>query len=131
MPDLKKERPVSSEPNDQVTNSGSKVALNPDFENDLGKKQAKWRTQEKRVYESLYKSPKTRLQLSHYENIPIQNVCRYIGNLRKLGNICVVRIDRDPLSGMKSEYLSTNPALCPKPEPATKILRNGQISFFL
>jgi len=80
-----------------------------------------WLSQKKRVFRALYKKPATRLQVSNAENVPLQNVCRYIHDFREARCVAVVRIDRDPISKMKAEYLTTNPELIPG---------HGQIKLF-
>ena len=84
-------------------------------------KSDKWLSQKKRVFKALYNKPATRLQVSHYESVPLQNVCRYIHDFREARCVHVVKIDRDPLSKMKAEYLTTNPQLIPG---------HGQIKMF-
>lgn len=76
-------------------------------------KRERWIAQRKRVYASLFRSPKTRLQVANYESVPIQNVCRYVGDMRKEGLVWVVKKDTCPISEMKAEFLTTNPALMP------------------
>ena len=85
---------------------------NPDNYNPAESKAEKWRSQAIRVFESLKESPKTRLQISYYANVPLQNVCRFVGHLRKNGLVCIVKIDKDPLSKMRAEYLSTDERIC-------------------
>jgi hypothetical protein len=84
----------------------------PDNSNPLESKADRWKSQAIRVFESLKESPKTRLQVAYYTNTPIQNVCRFVGTLRKLGQVCVVKVDRDPISKMKAEYLSVDERIC-------------------
>lgn len=80
-----------------------------------------WLSQKKRVFKALYNKPATRLQVSSAEQVPLQNVCRYIHDFREARCVHVVKIDRDPLSKMKAEYLTTNPELIPG---------HGQIKMF-
>src|SRR5690606_37638239 len=72
-------------------------------------KKAKWASQQQRIFQSLYRQPQTRLQVSARENVPLQNTCRYCANFRKSGKLFVVKIDVDPISGVRAEYVSTNP----------------------
>lgn len=77
-------------------------------------REQKWIGQAKRVFASLYQSPKTRLQLANSLGVPLQNVCRYVGHMKRAGSVTVVKIDKDPLSRQQAEYLSTNPIHFPK-----------------
>lgn len=67
-----------------------------------------WESQQKRVFESLARRPQTRLMVSRATGVPLQNVCRYIGSMRRAGTVHIVRMDVCEVSGMKAEYLSTS-----------------------
>jgi hypothetical protein len=73
-----------------------------------------WLTQQQKVFASLYKRPQTRLMVSRSTGVPIQNICRYVSTFRKNHTVFVVKIDACPISGMKAEYLSTNPKDSPR-----------------
>lgn len=68
-----------------------------------------WLSQKQRVFKSLSERPQTRLMVANNTNTPLQNVCRYIADFRKDRAVFVVRTDRCPVSGMKAEFISTNP----------------------
>lgn len=75
-------------------------------------KTEKWHSQAQRISEALMRKPMTRLQVASATQTPIQNVCRRVGELRKLGQVCVVKKDLDPLSGVMAEYISIDPRIC-------------------
>jgi len=55
----------------------------------------------------------TRYMASVDTGISIQNICRYVDELRESNKIAVVRIDYCQISRFKAEYLTTNPELFP------------------
>jgi len=71
------------------------------------------RSQKTRAFEC-FKTPKTRLQVAFELNILRGNVCYYVDDFRRLETIAVVKKDRDPLTGHKAEYLTTDTALFPE-----------------
>jgi hypothetical protein len=73
-----------------------------------------WATQQQKAFTAFQRCPQTRLMVSHNANIPIQNICRYVKNYRDAGTIYIVKVDRCPISGMKAEFLSTDPKYAPK-----------------
>jgi hypothetical protein len=68
-----------------------------------------WLSQKRKVFESLYQRPQTRLEVSVNNGVPIQNTCRLVGDFRKSGTVYIVGRDICPISGMRAEILSTNP----------------------
>lgn len=71
-------------------------------------------SQKIRVYESLKEAPKTRLQVALELNILRGNVCYFIRDFRKVEGVAVFKKGRDPITGHKSEYLTTDTALFPE-----------------
>jgi hypothetical protein len=69
-----------------------------------------WLSQKEKVFRALYRQPQTRLQVSKETGVPLQNICRYIRDFRKSEAVMIITRDVCPVSGMKSEILSTNPA---------------------
>lgn len=86
-------------------------------------KQLRWASQSQRVFESLKECPQTRLMVSKRTDVPLQNVCRFVGSFRKQNAVCVVRKDIDPISKMPAEFLSTNENVC-------RPCQTGQINLF-
>lgn len=69
--------------------------------------------QKTRVYQSLRQYPKTRLQVALELNILRGNVCYFIREFRKADRVSVYRVGRDPITGHKAEFLTTDPSLFP------------------
>lgn len=74
----------------------------------VGTKVEVWQGQMKRVFDSLSRTPQTRLQVSAATGTPIQNTCRYVAKFRALGKLIVLRSDTCPISKMKAEVITTN-----------------------
>ena len=55
----------------------------------------------------------TRYMAAVDTGIPIQNICRYVDELRDSNSIAVVKKDFCEISGFLAEYLTTDPALFP------------------
>lgn len=71
-------------------------------------------SQKIKVFECLKEKPKTRLQVAIETNILRGNICYFVRDFRECEQIAVIRKGTDPITGHKSEYLSTDPALFPK-----------------
>jgi hypothetical protein len=68
--------------------------------------------QQQKVFDILFKRPQTMLQVAKKARIMRENICRYVASFRKAGTICITKIEVDPLTGHKAQYLSTNPETC-------------------
>jgi hypothetical protein len=84
------------------------------MDTNLQNKAENWLSQKKRVFQSLYSKPQTRLQVSVRTQTPIQNVCRIVGQFRQSNTLFVLGKDTCPISKMQAEVVSTNPAFAPK-----------------
>lgn len=69
----------------------------------------------KRTYRAFREKPKTMLQVSSETGIMRASICRYVAHLKKRNKIAEVRKGTCPISKHKSGFLSTDPALIPKP----------------
>jgi len=72
------------------------------------------RSQKIRVFECLKQVPKTRLQVALELNILRGNVCYFIRDFRKVDRVAVYKKGKDPITGHKAEYLTTDTALFPE-----------------
>lgn len=72
------------------------------------------RSQKIRVFESLKEAPKTRLQVALELNILRGNVCYFIRDFRKVERVAVFKKGKDPITGHKAEFLTTDTALFPE-----------------
>lgn len=77
-------------------------------------KDSKYFSQYKRLREFLKEKTTSRNMAAVYNDIPLQNVCRYVGMLRKADGIAVVKKDRCAITKREVEFLTTNPALFPQ-----------------
>lgn len=77
-------------------------------------KDSKYFSQYKRLREFLKEKTTSRNMAAVYNDIPLQNVCRYVGMLRKVDGIAVVKKDRCAITKRAVEFLTTNPALFPQ-----------------
>lgn len=73
-----------------------------------------WASQQQRAFAAFQKRPQTRLEVSNATGVPLQNLCRYVKTFRDSHTIYVVKIDRCPISGMRAEFLSTDPKYAPQ-----------------
>jgi hypothetical protein len=71
-------------------------------------------SQKIRVYESLKEAPKTRLQVALELDILRGNVCYFIRDFRNVERVAVYKKGKDPITGHKSEFLTTDTALFPE-----------------
>ena len=74
----------------------------------------KRQSQKVRVFQSLKEAPKTRLQVALELGILRGNVCYFIRDFRKAGRVAVFKKGKDPITGHKAEYLTTDTALFPE-----------------
>jgi hypothetical protein len=77
-------------------------------------KDSKYFSQFLRIREYLKENTTSRYMAAVATDIPLQNVCRYVGMLFSDNAIAVIRKDKCAISGEWVEFLSTNPALFPK-----------------
>lgn len=77
-------------------------------------KDSKYLSQYKRFCEFLRENTTSRSMAAEYNDIPLQNVCRYVGKLRKADGIAVIRKDRCAITKRLVQFISTNPALFPQ-----------------
>lgn len=76
-------------------------------------KHERWASQQLKAFLAFKKYPQTRLMVSHSTGVPLQNLCRYVKNFRDAHTIYIVKTDRCPISGMRAEFLSTDPRYAP------------------
>jgi hypothetical protein len=86
----------------------------------IREKRERWLSQKKRVFQSLFEKPQTRLQVSVETGTPIQNVCRLVAQFRASQTVFVLGKDTCPISEMQAEKITTNPAF----------FERKQLSFF-
>lgn len=71
-------------------------------------------SQKIRVFESLRKAPKTRLQVAIELDILRGNVCYFIRDFRQVERVAVYKKGKDPVTGHEAEFLTTDPDLFPQ-----------------
>lgn len=87
----------------------------PDFSlSNSSDKDKKYFSQFLKIREYLKENTASRYMAAVATNIPIQNVCRYVGMLLSDNAIAVIRKDKCAISGEWVEFLTTDPALFPK-----------------
>lgn len=69
--------------------------------------------QKQRVYLSLLERPKTMLEVSIETGILRANICRYVGKMRKIGQVAVARHGLCPVSKFRAGFLTTDSDLFP------------------
>lgn len=77
-------------------------------------KDSKFNTQFLTIREYFKIKTASRFMAAIETDIPIQNICRYVGMLNKSNSIAVVKKDKCRISGEIVEFLTTDPALFPK-----------------
>jgi hypothetical protein len=77
-------------------------------------KDKKYFSQFLRIREYFKTKTASRYMAAVETDIPIQNVCRYVGMLFSDNAIAVIRKDKCAISGEWVEFLTTDPALFPK-----------------
>lgn len=73
----------------------------------------------KRTFEAFRSEPKTMLMVEVETGIMRSNITRYVAWLRKRNNIATVKKGTCPISKHQAAFLTTDPALIPKPGQVT------------
>lgn len=75
-------------------------------------------SQEKQTSECFFERPKTRTMVSVQTGIPTKNIDRYIAQMKKTGNLRIVKKGICEITRhAKVEYLTNNPAYFPNDPP--------------
>ncbi len=75
-------------------------------------------TQIQQVAQCFNERPKTRTMVSDQTGIPTKNIDRYIAQMKKTGNLRIVKLGICEITRhAKVEYLTNNPAYYPKDTP--------------
>src|SRR5690606_30332556 len=89
-------------------NSIGKIGINYYLENGF-KKDTVFTSQRNIVFKSCYKTPKTMLMVSIETGAFRASICRYLAEIRELGQGKVVDIGICKISKHRAKYYSTNP----------------------
>jgi DNA-binding transcriptional regulator LsrR (DeoR family) len=73
----------------------------------------------KKVFQSFFDSPKTMKEVDKDCGVMRENICRYVGALRKNNQIWILRKRRCKVTGWYASELTTNPKLAPTDKPLT------------
>lgn len=89
----------------------------------------RWDNQQKIVFAAFFIEPATMFQIEKETSIMRPSICRFVSGWKKSGKIKVIKIDRDPFTKCKAQFLSTNEKFWPKPEPV-RVDPNSQFNLF-
>lgn len=73
----------------------------------------KRQTQYELIFDAFKDQPKTMKMVDQQTGIMRENICRYVGEMKKKGLIKVVREGRCPVTLHRASFYTTNPALFP------------------